>query len=129
MRSVLTRCVRIEERTLSIGFGIKRAPQGAERRPEFTALAQAFGRREGVPLRPLGTYEIFRADVHRDSLAVSRHDSHNGLGGGNNPPEDADDFAASLRFVGKTPKTATSSPHSKDEGRPLRAALGRNCVG
>src|SRR5258706_3567111 len=87
MRSVLTRCVRIEERTLSIGFGIKGASQGAERRPEFTALPQALGRRECVPLGPLRTYEIFRPDVHRDSLAVSRHEPHNGLRGGNNPRE------------------------------------------
>src|SRR5882724_10894446 len=73
MRSALTRCLRIEERTLSIGFGIKRAAKREERRPEFTALPHPLRGRHGVPLRPLGTDEILGANVHRDCLALTCH--------------------------------------------------------
>jgi len=66
MSSALTRCARIEERTLSIGLGIKRAPQRQERCPKFAALAPSFGRRQAKPLGPLRPDEILGANLSRD---------------------------------------------------------------
>ncbi len=54
-----TRCSRIEERTLRIGFGIKRTSQNQERLPESLALHPTFGRTQRVPLCPLRTHQLF----------------------------------------------------------------------
>jgi hypothetical protein len=51
--------VRIVERTLCIGFGIKRASEAHIVDPQATARDPALGRRERVPLHPLCFNEIF----------------------------------------------------------------------
>lgn len=63
MRSARTRCVRIEKRTLSIGFGIKRAPECEERLPEFSAFQPSLSRGHTVPLSPLGIDKVLSVDL------------------------------------------------------------------
>lgn len=53
MRSACTSCVRSVERTLVIGFGVKRASEGQEPVPQLRALLPALLGREPVPLEPL----------------------------------------------------------------------------
>src|SRR5207244_3902512 len=78
MSSARTRCARIEERTLSIGLGIKRASQRQERRPKFAALAPSFGRRQAEPLRPLRSYDVLGTNVRRDWFRSRGHGSGRG---------------------------------------------------
>jgi hypothetical protein len=59
MSRARTRCARIEERTLSIGFGIKRASEGEIGLPEFFAFLPALHRREPIPLGPLISDQLF----------------------------------------------------------------------
>src|ERR1035437_8440406 len=60
MRRARTRCFWIEERTLRIGFGIKRASQHQVTGPEFLALGPPLGGRQAVPLRPFPADKLFR---------------------------------------------------------------------
>src|ERR1035437_4441296 len=60
MRRARTRCFWIEERTLRIGFGIKRASQHQVTGPEFLTLGPPLGGRQAVPLRPFPADKLFR---------------------------------------------------------------------
>jgi hypothetical protein len=57
---LLRKFTRIEERTLRIGFGIKRASKGEIGMLEFFALQPALNRCEPVPFGPLTTNQFFR---------------------------------------------------------------------
>jgi hypothetical protein len=59
MRRARTRCARIEERTLSIGFGIKRTSEGEIGLPELFAFLPALNGGEPIPLGPLGSHQLF----------------------------------------------------------------------
>ncbi len=65
-----TRCAWIEERTLRIGFGIKRASQHQVALPEFLALPPTLERMEAVPLRPLLADQILC--LYHDSRVPQR---------------------------------------------------------
>src|SRR5437867_910616 len=71
MSRARTRRARIEERTLSIGFGIKRASQGEIGLPELLALQPALDRRERIPLGPFLTDQVFRLD-HAKLITAAR---------------------------------------------------------
>jgi len=60
MRRARTRCACIEERTLRIGFRIKRSLPRQIDLPQLLALQPALGRRETIPLRPFVTDKLFR---------------------------------------------------------------------
>lgn len=62
--------MRIEERTLSIGFGIKRAPECEERVPELFAFRPSLSRGHTVPLSPLGTDKVLRVDLPKTFQAT-----------------------------------------------------------
>ena len=67
MRRARTRCSWIEERTLRIGFGIKRASQHQVASPELLALGPPLGRCQAVPFRPFLADKLFRRH-HRPTL-------------------------------------------------------------
>lgn len=67
MRRARTRCFWIEERTLRIGFGIKRASQHQVAGPEFLTLGPPLGGREAVPFRPFLADKLFGRH-HRPTL-------------------------------------------------------------
>ncbi|PYJ99026.1 MAG: hypothetical protein DME21_11345 [Verrucomicrobia bacterium] len=60
MSKARTRCFRIEERTLRIGFGIKGASEGEIGLPQFLAFQPAFNGREPIPFSPLFSNQFFR---------------------------------------------------------------------
>src|SRR5665213_114003 len=60
MSRARTRCARIEERTLRIGFGIKRASQREVGLPEFLAFQPALDGREPIPFGPFACNQLFR---------------------------------------------------------------------
>jgi hypothetical protein len=63
MSSVCAPLVRIEERALRIGLGIKGSSQGEVGLPEFFGLAETLDRREGVPFGPFISDEILGANA------------------------------------------------------------------
>jgi len=77
MSSARTRCARIEERTLRIGFGIKRTSQREVGLPELLALQPALCGREATPLGPFVAHQVFRLDskkTHHFPAACKSHD-------------------------------------------------------
>jgi hypothetical protein len=68
MSSARTRLASIEERTLRIGFGIKRPSESEVRPPQLLALLEALLRGEGVPIGPFRTGYILGAH-HGETLA------------------------------------------------------------
>ena len=70
MRSARTRLASIEERTLRIGFGIKRSSEGKEGLPQLLALREPLLGRQSVPFRPFLTGHIFGA-YHVTTVARS----------------------------------------------------------
>jgi len=58
MSRARTRCARIEERTLRIGFGIKRASERQIGLPQLLALQPALHGGEPIPLDPLVFDEV-----------------------------------------------------------------------
>jgi len=58
-----TRCAAIEERTLSIGFGIKRASQGKIGLPKYRALLPTLNWREQIPFCPLFSHKFLRTQI------------------------------------------------------------------
>src|SRR5438552_11976899 len=68
MSKTRTRCARIEERTLRIGFRIKRSSQRQIGLPEFLAFQPALDGCEPVPFGPLGFNQLFRLN-HRELIA------------------------------------------------------------
>ncbi|PYJ84425.1 MAG: hypothetical protein DME22_12905 [Verrucomicrobia bacterium] len=60
MSKARTRRFRIKERTLRIGFGIKRASEGEIGLPEFLAFQPTFNGREPIPFSPLFSNQFFR---------------------------------------------------------------------
>jgi hypothetical protein len=70
MRRARTRCACIEERTLRIGFRIKRSLPREVDLPQLLALQPALGRRETIPFRPFGTEKLFRRDPGRRTRAT-----------------------------------------------------------
>ena len=60
MSRARTRYARIEERTLRIGFGIKRAPEREIGLPELLAFQPALNGREPIPLGPFAANQFFR---------------------------------------------------------------------
>src|SRR5947199_10227007 len=71
MSRARTLCSRIEERTLSIGFGIKRASEREIGLPELLALQPALNRCEPIPLGPLTAHQFFGLN-HAKAIAGSR---------------------------------------------------------
>jgi hypothetical protein len=65
MRRARTRCARIEERTLSIGFGIKGASEGEIGLPELFAFQPALSRGEPIPLGPFVSDQLFGLNHER----------------------------------------------------------------
>jgi hypothetical protein len=63
MSNALTPCVCIEERTLSIGFGIKRAPWSQECRPQSAGVKRYHSAHSRSD-------EVLGANVRRDLIAV-----------------------------------------------------------
>src|SRR5262245_1324194 len=59
MSRARTRCARIEERTLRIGFGIKRASQREIGLPELLAFQPALNRSKPIPFGPLIAHQFF----------------------------------------------------------------------
>jgi hypothetical protein len=73
MSRARTRCARIEESALRIGFGIKGTSEGEAGRPQLLALQPALDRREPIPLRPLGTGQLLRSNHGRPIAGRLRH--------------------------------------------------------
>src|SRR5215813_14833843 len=71
MSRARTRCARIEERTLSIGLGIKRASEREEGGPEFGVLAPSFGGCQAIPIGPLWPHEFLGTNAWRDGVGSS----------------------------------------------------------
>src|SRR2546422_11364283 len=71
MSRARTRCARIEERTLRIGFGIKCASEREIGLPELLALQPALNRGEPIPLGPLTSHQFFGLN-HAKAIAGSR---------------------------------------------------------
>jgi hypothetical protein len=63
-----TRCAAIEERTLSIGFGIKGASQGKIGLPKYRALLPALNWREQIPFCPLFSHKFLRTQIGSTGL-------------------------------------------------------------
>ena len=61
MSRARTRFCAIEERTLRIGFGIKRASEGEVGRPQLCALGEALSRGQAVPVGPFRSGQRFGA--------------------------------------------------------------------
>ena len=70
MSSACTWCLRIVERTLRIGFGIKGASEVEIGLPKPLAFQPPLGGREAIPLRPLVADQFFGLN-HGKNLAVS----------------------------------------------------------
>lgn len=62
MSRARARCLRIEERAVRIGLGIKRASQGQERLPQLLALEPPLDGAQAIPIRPLGPDDVLRAN-------------------------------------------------------------------
>ena len=62
MSRLCTPCVRIVERTLRIGLGIKRTSQGQIGRPQTLALHPPLDRSQPIPCGPLGVAQILRLE-------------------------------------------------------------------
>jgi len=60
MSKVLAPFLFIEERTLSIGLGVKRSSQGKIGLPQLHGFAKSFLGGEAIPFRPLLTGDFFR---------------------------------------------------------------------
>src|SRR5580658_1712342 len=72
MSRARTRRARIEERTLRIGFGIKRASEGEIGLPELLAFQPALRRRKPKPFGPFLSNQFFRLNHGRKHKAHSQ---------------------------------------------------------
>jgi hypothetical protein len=73
MSRARTRRARIEERTLRIGFGIKRASQREIGLPELLAFQPALHRRKPIPFGPFLSNQLFRLN-HGLTIEPTRAD-------------------------------------------------------
>ena len=60
MSRARTRCARIEERTLRIGFGINKTSEGEVSLPELSAFSTAWCGCEPLPFGPLTANQLLR---------------------------------------------------------------------
>ena len=92
-----TRCAAIEERTLSIGFGLKGASQGKIGLPKYRAWLPALNWREQVPFCPLFSHKFLRTQIGinrlHGNLTVTR--ATNAVNSGNTPGVSGQRFAHS----------------------------------
>ena len=105
-----TRCAAIEERTLSIGFGIKGASQSKIGLPKYRALLPALNWSEQIPFGPLFSHKFLRTQIgisrlHGD-LTVAR--ATNSINSGNTPGVSGKLFAHS-RSAAPSDATAFST--------------------
>jgi hypothetical protein len=71
MRSARARCAAIEERTVRIGFGIKRSSERQERQPQSFGFAPPLARGEAVPCRPFRPDQVVRIPHDDDDTMAS----------------------------------------------------------
>ena len=133
-----TRCAAIEERTLSIGFGIKRASQGKIGLPKYRALLPALDWREQIPFCPLFSHKFLRTQIGISKLhsnfTVSR--ATNSVNSGNTPgvsgklfahsrsAEPSDAIASSTHPMPSLATVPNGTPRSNTKTLPQCAAEG-----
>src|SRR5262245_36123981 len=92
MSSVFAPLLRIEERALSIGLRVKRTSEREVGIPQFHGFAKPLLRGQCIPLGPLGTHEILRAELLHDFTVADcrptqrRPHAHAGGGPPTSPP-------------------------------------------
>ena len=109
---------------MSIGFGIKRAPEREIDVPQFLTLPPALRRREAIPLGPLGAHEFVGLN-HRSIITLMKSAPAPPGAGSSRRMDDINAAAAAAPAVARRrPPGQWTAPFATFMSRPMGSTCG-----